>query len=100
MLTGSLCKAARTLVQISKRQLADKAAVPEAMLTEFEHGIATLSETQREALVRTLEDLGALFIPEEGSLGAGVRLKFSRSVTRRIANLENEGGQARSDDVP
>lgn len=100
MLTGSLCKAARALAQISKRQLADKAAVPETTVTEFEHGIATPSEAQRAALLRTLEDHGALFIPEEGSLGAGVRLKFSRSVTRRIANLENEGGQGRLDDVP
>ena len=100
MITGPLCKAARALILISKHELADKAGVAESMVTEFEAGTVIPTETQRMSLVRTLENLGAVFIPEEGALGAGVRLKFSRSVTRRIATLENEGGPVRSDDVP
>jgi hypothetical protein len=41
-----------------------------------------------------------VFLPEEGSQGVGVRLKFNRSLTRRIGNLENEGGPTAKDDVP
>jgi hypothetical protein len=30
-------------------------------------------------------------------MGAGVRLKFNRSATKRLATLENEGGPAGTD---
>ena len=33
-------------------------------------------------------------------MGAGVRLKFTRQDVKQIGRLENEGGFARSDDVP
>jgi hypothetical protein len=48
-----------------------------------------------------LESAGAVFIPEtENGSGAGVRLKFNSSSTKRIAILEEEGGIVRTDDVP
>jgi len=50
-------------------------------------------------LANALEKAGAQFIPENGG-GVGVRLKFNRSETKRIANLENEGGPTASDEVP
>jgi hypothetical protein len=100
MMTGPLCKAARALVEINQLRLAEKSGVPEHIIEEFEAGAIEPPQATVETIVKTLEDLGAIFLPESGSLGAGVRLKFSRSVTKRIDILENEGGPARPDDVP
>ncbi len=46
-----------------------------------------------------LEDLGAVFLTENGG-GVGVRLKFNSSETKRLGVLENEGGISGLDDVP
>jgi hypothetical protein len=66
----------------------------------FERGISVPDEAAVAALRSALEVLGAMFIPEEGSHGVGVRLKFNRSITKRIGTLENEGGPPAKDDVP
>ncbi len=100
MITGPVCKAARALVEIDRRQLAKTAGLTERALADFENGGGTLPGAQLETIVKALEDFGAILIPEEGALGAGVRLKFSRAVADRIEDLENEGGPARPDDVP
>ena len=51
------------------------------------------------ALENALQDLGAVFIEENGG-GIGVRLKFSNSEAKQIARLEGEGGIVGSDRVP
>lgn len=51
------------------------------------------------ALENALQDLGAVFIEENGG-GIGVRLKFTDSEAKRIARLEGEGGITASDRVP
>jgi DNA-binding XRE family transcriptional regulator len=100
MITGPICKAARALVEIDRRRLAKTVGVSEHAMADFESGGDKLPESKLEAIVKALEEFGAILIPEDGALGAGVRLKFSRSVTDRIEDLENEGGPARPDDVP
>lgn len=100
MMTGPLCKAARALVEIDRARLAAASEVDAAVIEAFERKISTPSNTVIETLQAALESLGATFIPEEGADGAGVRLKFSRSVTRRLSTLEGEGGPVASDDVP
>jgi len=99
MITGQQCAAARALVEITRAQLAERTGIPEQAVRDFEDG-AAVPEEDAIRLLRSLEELGAVFISEDETMGAGVRLKFSRSVTRRLAVLENEGGPIRSDDVP
>jgi len=86
-------------VEFSRDRLAQLSGIDTATIEQFERKLGTPSDEQIQALADTLEKAGALFIPENGG-GAGVRLKFNRSETRRIANLENEGGPTASDDVP
>jgi hypothetical protein len=100
MITGPMCKAARALVEITRSKLATAAGVDEAVIEAFERQITIPEPAIVDALQSALEKLGASFIPEQGSNGAGVRLKFSRSVTRRLAALENEGGPTATDEVP
>ncbi len=100
MLTGPLCKAARALVQVSRAKLARRAGVPRNVLESFERALHTPDSTSLAKLQATLEELGAVFIPEEGANGAGVRLKFSRSITDRLRVLVDEGGPSSTDAVP
>ncbi|MGB3901112.1 MAG: helix-turn-helix transcriptional regulator [Mesorhizobium sp.] len=100
MMTGPLCKAARALVQVSRAKLATRADVPKDHLESFERGLHTPDPAALAKLQATLEELGAVFIPEEGANGVGVRLKFSQSVTDRLRILVDEGGPSSTDVVP
>ncbi|MHB1101414.1 MAG: hypothetical protein ACYC0C_01260 [Devosia sp.] len=48
---------------------------------------------------RSLENAGAMLLPEGRGRGAGVRLKFGRQTVKRIEIWENEGGPTAEDDV-
>lgn len=100
MLTGPLCAAARALVEISQTRLAEKVGIPEGVLVDFENGSTDPDAATLQLLKSNLEELGAAFLRDGKTMGAGVRLKFNRSITRRLATLENEGGPSRTDDVP
>lgn len=99
MLTGPLCRAARALVEISRAQLATFSKVDEAVIESYERKIALPQDDDIARLQSALEELGAVFIPEDHR-GVGVRLKFTASERRRLQTLEGEGGIVRADDVP
>ena len=99
MLTGPLSRAARALVELTREQLATQCGLDAEAIRVFERGLGDLDARQKSALKAALEAAGAAFIPENGG-GVGVRLKFSRSETKRIGVLESEGGIAADDDVP
>lgn len=88
MITGSQCRAARALTDLSRERLSISAAVSvEAILR---------SERKRD---KPNDDEVFAFIPDNGG-GIGVRLKFSKSVAKGIDILENEGGIVARDRVP
>ena len=99
MITGTQCKAARALAQLSRPALARLAKIDEALIEHFERKIDRPDEATVSAIQAALEEAGIVFIAENGG-GAGVRLKFNSSETRRIGILESEGGIAALDDVP
>ncbi|WP_245409299.1 XRE family transcriptional regulator [Shinella sp. WSJ-2] len=61
-------------------------------IESFERKLGKPDETSISALQSSLELAGAVFLPDGDYGGAGVRLKFNSSETRRIATLEGEGG--------
>jgi len=99
VITGSQCRAGRALVEITRAKLASRSAVDEAVIEQFERKLEEPAPETISALKAALEDLGAVFIEENGG-GIGVRLKFTESEARRIARLEGEGGLVASDRVP
>jgi len=99
MLTGPLSRAARALVQLTRERIAARSGLAVEAIEAFERGLGDLGEDEKARLASALEAAGAVFIPENGG-GAGVRLKFTRSETRRIATLEGEGGVVADDEVP
>ena len=99
MITASQCRAARALTEISRTMLAERSGIDDETIAGFERQISELDDASVEKLQLALEAVGALFIPENGG-GIGVRLKFTRSETKRIQSLENEGGQTGEDEIP
>lgn len=100
MFTGPICKAARALVEVSRAKLAARTGVDKLIIERFERGISTPDEDILEKLKAELVGLGAVFVAEEGARGAGVRLKFSTSVTDRLRTMVDEGGPSSTDAVP
>ncbi len=98
-ITGSLARAARALVQWPRDHVARLAALDTDALADFEAGRAALDDDVKARLRHTLEEGGAVFLPEEGAGGVGVRLKFTAKDFRGINRLEGEGGPVGSDDV-
>jgi transcriptional regulator with XRE-family HTH domain len=99
MITGSQCRAARALAELSRELLASLSGIDEDVITRFERQLETPAEEVIRRLQDALEAAGTLFI-DEGERGLGVQLKFTRSETRRLSILENEGGLAANDEVP
>lgn len=99
MITGAQCRAGRALAELSREALALRSGVDERTIEKFEGKLAQPDAAAVEALKRALEAGGIVVIFENGG-GAGVRLKFTASETRRIATLETEGGVIAEDDVP
>lgn len=99
MITGPLCRAARALTEISRDRLATASGVDAKIIEHFERQLDTPDDTIIDKLQEALEELGAVFIPED-TRGVGVRLKFTASETKRLSTLESEGGIVRPDDVP
>ena len=100
--TGRLIAAGRALAEISREHFADAAGVSvEALILMEAKGSAWLdSEGEAEAVSRAFEKFGIVVVEEDGNMGAGVRLKFTRQDVKQINRLEGEGGMVRSDDAP
>ena len=98
MITGPQCRAGRALAELSREMLAKLARVEASVVENFERKLDKPDEEARAAIAAALETAGIVFIAENGG-GIGVRLKFTASEAKRIANLENEGGAVGLDDV-
>lgn len=99
MISGSQCRAGRALVEISRGKLARRSGVDEEIIERFEHKLHAPQPQQVAAIEAALEELGAVFLQENGG-GIGVRLKFTSADAKQIARLEGEGGIAGNDRVP
>jgi transcriptional regulator with XRE-family HTH domain len=101
-MTGRLIAAARALTGISLEDFAGAAGMPAETITLMEaSGSARLnSESDIEAVSLAFERFGVVVIEEDASMGAGVRLKFTRQDVKQISRLESEGGIVGSDDAP
>jgi len=99
MITGSQCRAARALVEISRQLLATRSGIGEDTIAAFERKLDMPPQEVILKLQSALESAGAFFIPE-GDRGLGVQLKFTRSEAQRLSILESEGGLVADDEVP
>ncbi len=99
VLTEGQCRAARALIDWSRDQLSQACGVDVSVIRDFEHGAAEPDPDIKRKIRYSLEESGAVFIPEEAGRGVGVRLKFSRPGVRAIRRWEGEGGTVGEDDV-
>lgn len=73
-MTPEQCKAARALLRIEQKELADKTGIARATIIDFEKAQREPRRSTVDQIKITLEQLGIDFIPENGA-GAGVRLR-------------------------
>lgn len=99
MIAGSQCRAARALVEVTREKLSFRSGVDSVVIQDFERMVDKPDEATVKTLQGALEELGAVFIEENGG-GIGVRLKFTAAEARQIARLEGEGGIVANDRVP
>jgi hypothetical protein len=99
MITGSQCRAARALVEISRPILSRRSDVDVRIIERFENAAGRPEIYEIEEIKNALEELGAIFIRENGA-GYGVHLRFSNIEAEQIARLECEGGIVANDRVP
>lgn len=76
MITGAQIRMARGFAKLSAKALADASDVAESTIKRMESvdGVPQSSGTNLEKVQRALENIGLMFIPENGG-GAGVRLR-------------------------
>jgi transcriptional regulator with XRE-family HTH domain len=74
MITPQQCRAARALLDWSRKELAVKAKVSEKTIADFELGKRESYDRTLADIVKVLEKAGVVFIGRNGG-GPGVRLK-------------------------
>jgi hypothetical protein len=101
-ISGRIIAAARALVGVSQPDFAAACGLDVDTFSRLEAGgSAWVSSPEYvEAVARGMIHFGVIMIEESDGMGAGVRLKFTRSDVRQIARLESEGGTIGSDDAP
>lgn len=97
-ITGAQCRVGRALAELPRHMLAKLSGVDATVIEHFERKLDQLDAEKVAAIAAALGEAGIVFIAENGG-GVGVRLKFTVSEARRIATLENEGGNVGFDDV-
>ncbi len=98
-ITGPQAHAARVLVEWPRDHVARLSGMEVETLAAFERGKIDPGDAARNAVQAALESGGAVFIPEDGRQGAGVRLKFTKKDAKQINRMESEGGPVGDDDV-
>ncbi len=68
------CRAARALLDLSQKQLADAARVGVVTVRQFEKSAAVPRHSTLDVIRRALEAAGVIFVDANGH-GAGVRLR-------------------------
>lgn len=74
MIISAQCRAARALLNWSRKDLADVAKVAERTIVDFERGAREPYERTLRDIREALEGAGVVFIEQNGD-GPGVRLK-------------------------
>ncbi|RYG32949.1 MAG: XRE family transcriptional regulator [Burkholderiales bacterium] len=76
-LTAGQVRAARALLDWSQQKLSEESGVSLATIRRIEspRGPDRSTAPNKEAIRRSLENGGVLFLPKDGQGGAGVRLK-------------------------
>lgn len=97
--TAPQSRAGRALVGWSVADLAEATAIPAGRIEQFEAETLRPDADCQRAVRTALEGAGVLFLPEQGSAGVGVRLKFPRLTVKRLQTWEGEGGTTGEDDI-
>ena len=74
MISATQCRAARAMLNLSQNELAKKAQVSRATISDFERSERFPFKNNMLSIISVFKEQGIVFI-EDGDEGAGVRLK-------------------------
>lgn len=74
MITPDQCRAGRSILRLSQKDLADKTDLSVVSIRNFENQLIPMREATIQRIKHALEAAGVKFIPGNGD-GPGVRLK-------------------------
>ena len=75
------CRAARAMLGWSQDQLGRAAQVAKKTIADFERGATTPHPRTIAALQNALEQAGITFVPDDGAVGAGLRMTQAANET-------------------
>jgi hypothetical protein len=92
-LTSAQIRAARALIHWSAEHLAKVSEIGVSTIrrAELEPSETKLTRVNDQAIRRTLEEAGVLFIDAEGGAGPGVRLRDPRHAERQLEQGQTAG---------
>ncbi len=99
-ITPPQSRAGRALAGWSVEDLAVATGLPADRIAQFEDEALQPDFDCQRAIRSALETAGVLFLPEQGGVGFGVRLRFPRLTVKRLQTWEGEGGSTGEDDIP
>ena len=99
LITAPQSRAGRALVGWTLDDLAEATSMPSSRSEQFESEALDPEHDCQRAIRVALEAAGVLFLPEQDSVGIGVRLKFPRLTVKRLQTWEGEGGTTGEDDI-
>jgi len=100
---GELCQAARTMLGLSQRQLAEVAGVSKLYINDFENGFRRIAAKSVAKLRVALEAGGARFVKADGCAGVITEMdrqefeRQSRSPERRERGTGSDADAAKAD---
>jgi transcriptional regulator with XRE-family HTH domain len=78
MITPAQCRAARGLIEMTQKQLAEESCVSLRSIQGFEAGSRPLQSLALSAIVRVLEDKGIVMLLDECWIGVKLRTDIGR----------------------
>src|SRR5215467_2541332 len=87
MITGAQLRMARGYLRWSAKELADRAGVAESTIKRMEQddGFPIARGANIQAVYKTLQEAGIIFVPENGG-GVGIRLRKPAPGTKEVSH--------------
>jgi len=92
MISSAQCRAARALLNWSRKKLAQESSVSDRTVVDFERGARQPYRRTLRDIVEAFETAGVVFIEDghDAGIGSGPGLRFKQSKNKNFNSMENK----------